>query len=280
MTSFDNYTTEQLETMLEAGFEVLESHYVLAKTGDTIVGELLPEDEEFREWNHCPPGDIIDKDTHSQFYYHAHRDGEHGHFHLFMRKDGMPEDCRPVDRPEAEYLKDEGVIMCHLVAISMDEHGIPIRLFTTNRWLTDEYWYRAKDISAMLDDFSIEQAKPSWPVNRWVTAMVRLFRPQIEQILLERDALVAKLLKEQWQEELFEDRDRGILTEIEISVDDHMTALKKALAARRRKESRKTQSDRAGNSSRPVRAQTGGSRKRKPRARRIKASSRAAPAQT
>ena len=277
MTSFDNYTTEQLETMLEAGFEVLESHYVLAKTGDTIVGELLPEEEEFREWRHCPPGDIIDKDTHSQFYYHAHRDGEHGHFHLFMRKDGMPKNCRPVDRPEAEYLKDEGVIMCHLVAISMDEHGIPIRLFTTNRWLTDEYWYRAKDISVMLDDFSIEQAKPSWPVNRWVTAMVKLFRPQIEQILLERDALVTELLKKQWQEELFEDRDRGILTEIKISVDDHMVELKKAMTARRRKASRKNRSGRRGTSSSHVPAQSPGSRKRKPRARQIGAGAGAAP---
>ena len=191
----------------------------------------------------------------------------------------MPKDCRPVDRPEAEYLKDESVIMCHLVAISMDEHGIPTRLFTTNRWLTDDYWYRAKDIWAMLDDFSIEQAKPSWPVNRWVTAMVRLFRPQIEQILLERDALVAKLLKKQWQEELFEDRDRGILTEMEISVDDQMTALKDALAARRRKAPKKTRSARSGKSHRHVQAQTAGSRKRKPQAQQIEAGG-AAPAQT
>lgn len=277
MINLDKHTTEQLKTMLEAGFEVLESHYVLAKTGDTIVGELLPEEGEFREWKHCPPGDIIDKDTHSQFYYHAHRDGEHGHFHLFMRKDGMPGDCRPVDRPEAEYLKDKGVIMCHLIAISMDKHGIPVRLFTTNRWLTDEYWYRAKDISTMLDDFSIEQAKPSWPVNRWVTAMVRLFRPQIDELLLERDALVAKLLKKQWQEELFEDRDRGILTEMKISVDGQMTAIKKALAARRRKESRRSKSSRAGTSKRRVPAQTGGSRKRKPQEQHSDA---AAPPQT
>ncbi len=192
----------------------------------------------------------------------------------------MPKDCRPVDRPEAEYLEDKGVIMCHLIAISMDEQGIPIRLFTTNRWLTDEYWYRAKDISAMLDDFSIEQAKPSWPVNRWVTAMVRLFRPQIERLLLERDELVAKLLKEQWQEELFEDRERGILTEIKISVDAQMTALKDALATRRRKVPKKTRSARSGKSRRHVQVQTAGSRKRKVPAQRIEPNAGAAPAQT
>ena len=131
--------------------------------------------------------------------------------------------------------------MCHLVAISMDEHGIPIRLFTTNRWLTDEYWYRAKDISVMLDDFSIEQAKPSWPVNRWITAMIRLFRPQIEEILQERDAVVAKWQATHPDEDVFEDRNLDLPSAVEISTIDQILALETALTERRSKTTAKKQ---------------------------------------
>ena len=37
---------------------------------------------------------------------------------------------------------------------------------------------RAEHLEA-LDRFDIDHAYPSWPVNRWLTAMVRLFRPQM-----------------------------------------------------------------------------------------------------
>ena len=41
----------------------------------------------------------------------------------------------------------------HLVAIALDYAGEPIRLFTTNRWVTGETWYRADDVIKMLDCF-------------------------------------------------------------------------------------------------------------------------------
>ena len=40
----------------------------------------------------------------------------------------------------------------------------------------------------MLDRFDLRINKPSWPVNRWLSAMLRLFRPQIEELLQQRDA--------------------------------------------------------------------------------------------
>jgi hypothetical protein len=40
-------------------------------------------------------------------------------------------------------------------------------------------------------DDVIRPANPPWPVNRWLTAMVRLFRPQIEWRIRQRDDVVA-----------------------------------------------------------------------------------------
>ena len=34
----------------------------------------------------------------------------------------------------------------------------------------------------------IDHARPSWPANRWITALMRMFRPQIVELLHARDA--------------------------------------------------------------------------------------------
>jgi hypothetical protein len=143
----------------------------------------------FYEWDHYPPGDVYDQETHSQYYYHTHpvelRGGEHGHFHTFLRPKGMPKGVRP---------------------ISMDRAGYPTRLFTTNRWVTGEAWYDAEGVIRMLDRFEIDHARPSWPTNRWVTGMIRLFRPQIAALIHERDQGVARWAAQHPGENVYEDR--------------------------------------------------------------------------
>src|SRR3546814_15252336 len=73
----------------------------------------------------------------------------------------------------------------------MTPGGLPFRLFTGNRWVTGEVWYRADDVIRLLDVFKIDHAQPSWPVHRWISAMVVLFKPQIAELLLGLDARVA-----------------------------------------------------------------------------------------
>lgn len=230
--NFEKYTLKQLKVMIEAGLEVVECHKVLAKTGDNIVKELLPKEETFYKYDHCPPGDIFDYKSYCQYYYHAHREGEHGHFHIFMRQKGMPKDCRPTKQSKPEYIKKAKEKVCHLVAISMDNIGIPTRIFTTNRWVTAESWYPGKDVLAMIERFEIGHAKPSWAVNRWITAMLILFRPQIEMLLEQRDVAVAKWKKKHPKEDVFEDRDFILPSRIEISVDDQNQALLEELNQR------------------------------------------------
>lgn len=221
---------DELEAMAAAGREVLECHRVLAKTGDNIVGELLPRQGTFYEFDHCPPGDIYDRDSHAQFYYHAHRADEHGHFHTFLREAGMPAGVRPAPQSASASMEERKDTLCHLVAISMDRKGVPIGLFTTNRWVTGEHWYAAADVSAMLEIFEIGHARPSWPTNRWTSAMLRLFRPQILALLQERDATVAAWRDRHPDVDVFEDRRLEITSNCAISVDDQVATIRAALA--------------------------------------------------
>lgn len=110
----------------------------------------------------------------------------------------------------------------------MDAHGAPTHLFTTDRWVTGETFFAAADAIRMLDRFAIDHADPSWPTNRWLTAMVRLFRPQIAQLLRERDATILRRSAET-EDDPLEDRSVEITSMAVISVEGQMEALEAAL---------------------------------------------------
>jgi hypothetical protein len=117
---------------------------------------------------------------------------------------------------------EEGTAMSHLVAISMTPTGMPERLFTTNRWVTAETWYGAQDVIAMLDGFAIGGARP---LDRWITSMMVLFRPQIERLLHERDAEVYRWRAAYPGTDVFEDRRLGITSSMDISLEAHIAWL-------------------------------------------------------
>ena len=225
---------ERLEEMRDAGDRVLECLRVLSVTDDNIVGELIKNEETFYEWNHYPDGDVYDQVTHSQFYYHAHppeeRAGEHGHFHTFLRPQGMPDGLKPAPVDDYEAPKDPDDALSHLVAISMDPAGLPIKLFVTNRWVTGEIWYAADDVCRMLDCFEIDHAQPSWPVNMWVSSMVRLFDPQIRTLVAARDAAVAAWRAAHPDGNVFEDRDFEVAADLAIDIDTQREAIARALS--------------------------------------------------
>jgi len=231
-------STEELEAMAEAGQEVIQVHRVLAKTGDNVVGELLRAQDTFYEWDHYPPGDVYDRDTHSQFYYHAHAadqrfDQEHGHFHTFVRPKGMPPGMKPAEVPNFRMPDDPNDALSHLIAVAMTPSGLPFRLFTVNRWVTGEVWYGAADVCTLLDRFEIGHAQPSWPVNRWLTAMLHLFRPQIRALVAARDRTVARWAERHADRDVYEDRELEITSYADISVENHVRAVAQALLARR-----------------------------------------------
>ena len=233
----DGLSLAELEAMAEAGQEVVEIYRVLAKTGDNLVGELIKGHDTFYEWDHYPPGDVYDRETHAQFYYHAHPveerfRSEHGHFHTFMRPRGMPPGIKPAPVPGYEAPEDPDDALSHLIAVAMDNQGFPFRLFTVNRWVTGEVWYAATDVKVLLDYFKIDHTQPSWPVNRWLSALLRLFKPQIAGLLDARDETVAKWAKRHPKRDIYEDRDLEVTSFLDISVEDQVRAVARALLAR------------------------------------------------
>lgn len=223
----DSLPRERREEMAEAGEEILECYRVLNKGGINLVGECLKGQGTFYEFDHYPNGDVYDKETHAQYYYHAHRGiaGENGHFHTFLRQGAIPQNVKPVAY-EGETKWPEGSdAVCHLVAISMDVYGFPIGLFSTNRWVTDEVWYAADDVIGMLDRFQMDHAYPSWPVNRWITAMFRVFRPEIEALITQRDASLEAWKVAHPDVDVYEDRNLEVTGQLRISVKDRLEQL-------------------------------------------------------
>jgi hypothetical protein len=205
---------DDADVISQAVNRMQESLRVLEKGCLNLVGEMLRGQGTFYEMQHYPEGDVYDSSSHGQYYYHAHRGSEleHGHFHLFMRHAGMPVDTVPVADSISQALWPTGSdAIAHIIAVSMDKQGLPLGLFACNRWVTGETWYSAEQVIAMLELFEIDHAYPSWPTNRWLTDLVKVYRPQIEVLLRHRDQVVAA-----WQE-LFPSRDALEDRELEIT---------------------------------------------------------------
>ncbi|MFV2031769.1 MAG: hypothetical protein ACC663_04675 [Gammaproteobacteria bacterium] len=222
----------RLESMRDSGQEVLECQRVLQRGGLNIVGEVLREQGTFYEMDHYPKGDVYDPDSHSQYYYHSHRSNqyEHGHFHTFLRSAGMPKGVAPApySGDEPWPLGDEA--LSHLISISMDKAGVAIGLFTVNRWVTGDTWYPAADVIRMLDLFVIDHDYTSWPTNRWISAMIGFYYPQIVELIKQRDRVV-----EDWAEmypdlDVYEDRKLEITGFVKISDQEQIDATNSSLA--------------------------------------------------
>ncbi len=226
--------------MMRAGERIIECYRLLAKSDVNVVGEVLRGQGEFFEWDHYPPGDVYDFETHAQYYYHAHPPegrvekfgAEHGHFHTFLRPKGMPKGAKPAPVPDYEEPEGDNDALTHFIGVATNRAGFPIRLFTTNRWVTGETWYTAKTVISMLDRFEMDMAWPSMPVNIWITAMLRLFRPDIETLLMERDRMVADWERDHPGKNVYEDRDLDITSIRNISVERQIKRVNKAIAAK------------------------------------------------
>ncbi len=159
-----------------------------------------------------------------------------GHFHLFLRGEGMPAGITPLLMPELAVAnapaprqsaplklggRDE---VCHLAALAVDGKGEPLRLFTTNRWVTGETWYRADDVIQMLDRFRMRGDRPSALLNRWLSAVVRLFQPEIATLLRDRDQAIVEQ-RWRWRGNVLEDPRLEITSSLEIDLDARLAAV-------------------------------------------------------
>lgn len=227
---------ERLLAMYDAAAEATECVARLAQSGTNPVTEVLAGADVVEEWAHFPPGDVSDPQTHSQFYYHAHAAGErvaneHGHFHTFVRPKKIDPELQPAQITDAPSPGDEAAWITHLVGISTDASGRIIRLFTTNRWVTGEVWYDADAVIGLLDRFDMTVRRPSPDLNRWVTAVVHMFRPQIADLIRARDSAVVDFERAHPGSDVFEHRALQVTSEIEVDFLAQIRAIEAALAA-------------------------------------------------
>jgi hypothetical protein len=235
----------EIERMTAAALVLNECRRELAARNRNIVSEITAGDGTIPDWRHYPEGEAYDPKSHAQYFYHAHPAAgrppkEHGHFHTFLRAEGMPTGVTPLLLPEIAVadvpapppqapplkrgIREE---VSHLVAIAIDAWGEPIRLFTTNRWVTGETWYRAEDVVRMLERFAVNEVEPSETLNRWLGAMLRLFRPQIGALLRARDNTIMSW-RRRHRTPVFEDPALEITSSLEISLGAQLEFLDRA----------------------------------------------------
>jgi len=182
----------------QAAQTVVETITAMASAGRPLMARVVPADK-VSFWEHYPEADARDEVTRSRWYYHAHapddRDArEHGHFHLFLHRTQL-------DNPEAFVVapaagEEAPAHVTHIAGMSIDHSGIPISWFATNRWVTDEFFYPAEVVTAHLARYDVNRTGEDPLVNRLLTAMVALYRDELEHLLQARDATVAKLVED------------------------------------------------------------------------------------
>ncbi|RVJ98952.1 DUF6969 family protein [Sinorhizobium meliloti] len=158
--------------------EIAYCETLLAKGGLNVLSETFRDTAEIKAWDRYPTGDVFDPTSGAQWFYHCHpaEEGaeEHGHFHCFLRPQGP-----------------QGPIH-HLAAVGVDAHGRLLRLFTVNQWVVGDDWLGAEGTIALLPRFDVQMPRPSYLVNRWLTAIFTAYEQQITELIRERDrALLA-----------------------------------------------------------------------------------------
>jgi hypothetical protein len=201
--------------MLDAAQTAVGIQLRYAQAGTSLASAAMAGARECETLRHYPARDVSDATARTRFYYHAHASqrhprNEHGHFHLFGY--GLGRGGVGASGPD----------FFHLAGLSLDAKGHPLRWFTTNRWVTGEHWYPADRIVKVLPQFRVHTRGRLAPVATWLSAMVRLFAPQIATMVRERDAVMAPHIDKLGREGAFEDRQLDVVTECPVSLPQHI----------------------------------------------------------
>jgi len=215
-------------TPVEAAHTVIETITQMAQEQRPLMLRVVPEDE-VHFWKHYPPKDARSASCKSRWYYHVHAPGsrdedEHGHFHLFLHRSQLPDGLEPkVWPPQGE---DAKAHVTHLIGLSINTIGIPRSWFSVNRFVTNEFLYPADVMIDHLPAFNVDDTKEDDLVNRFVTAMVALYREEIAELLRGRDEKQAELVAEHGEEAAYE-KASGIevLSQIPIDLDAKLSGM-------------------------------------------------------
>lgn len=211
-----------------AALTVIETITAMAAAQKPLMLRVIPP-EGATFWTHYPKGDARDKYCKARWYYHVHANGdrdadEHGHFHLFLHRSQLPDGLEPkVWPPQGEEAKAH---VTHVIGLSIAHSGIPRAWFATNRFVTNEFLYPAQVMIEHLPAFNVDHTKEDELVNRFVTAMVALYRDEIAELLRARDARQADLVAQHGEQAAYEKASGvDVLAQIPIDLDAKIGSL-------------------------------------------------------
>jgi hypothetical protein len=142
------------------------------------------------EYEHYPASDVVDPNTGAQFYFHAHRSHgqEYGHLHVYWHANAQGHRSR-FNRQKRNFSDD---MPTHLIAIALDARGLPLKLFTTNHWVTGGHWFSAEQTLRCIDRCRLHAVEGYEDSCIWLRHFLALYRPLIARVLQQRDAKIAK----------------------------------------------------------------------------------------
>ena len=142
-----------------------------------------------------PAGTAEDVSTGQSWYYHAHRSApnsallggvpEHGHFHTFVDAAAIAPCAKPIASPSRRRSRSDCV--AHLVGLSIGENGIPLRIFALSRRTSDEMMFPVEALLSHLHAFWTSESAPHALTGRWLSAVLRLFEPEVCWLLAQRE---------------------------------------------------------------------------------------------
>lgn len=212
------------------GASALVDHYRrLALTRSHLLARIL-QDVPPTQWEHYPCDDAISHDRRFQWYYHSHSPAdrpeskEHGHFHLFARTECAGGHI--ASRSEQTFLDglaaaDSEATTRHLLCIGLSPLGVPISLFTVNRWVTGDLLLSSASSLGLLESMELNTGYPV--IDAVLMALTQLYRPDIRVLMRRRDAVLRARAAE--GPRTLDDIRVEVLSELSIDIDQRIATL-------------------------------------------------------
>ena len=204
--------TEQIRRGYQAGLALRKIDAGLKEQGRTLL-EAVMNGQEYEYWAMYPwDNGVIDEKTRSQYFYNAHpQSPEHGHFHIF-------------------YTHSKQLV--HLAALSLDNGGEAMELFTVNRWVTGDFYLPPAKLKPLLKQYRITTDTFDKEVNTYVNNILILYQPEIAALIEQRERVFVQYRKAHNGRQPYEDRGLDVTSSLAVKVEEQTARLEAELDRR------------------------------------------------
>lgn len=210
---YQTLSNHEIDTLILSGQRVVKLQRQMLRSNNNLFREIADGFTLTKKFEHYPVSDVYDPKSRYQYFYHAHREGEHGHFHIFYRT------------PQDEFIQ--------LLAISISSQGLPQALFTTNQWVTNEIIAPANEVKKLAEGFTIDISDPSYLTNTYLKELITFFKPHISLILEKRDLALDHLISLHGKEVL-KNQNIDLLSEVPVDINEQLIRLKEIRDSRKK----------------------------------------------